>query len=180
MEAPRWRLTQPHYLNIPGVEWERQEIHGKKTARQRVSVPSILDPRDESDHNYPGEIIVAHAVDGARNQPKDIIFIGDPTPEMEPLNEAAEAISRRFEKKWNHPIESLTGDFNQSMLAGLEQALASAIQKAGGIPTGPLPVEAQNQAVSAEAFEALQRQVIELTAALQAANTPKEVPARRI
>src|SRR5689334_3691415 len=99
-ECPRWRLTTPHYLNVPTlpdgtrVEWEHKETarESGRAIRKLYAVPMLLDPRDPADHNHPGDIIVCHDVEGARHDHKDYIFEGDPTPEMEPLNDEAEAI----------------------------------------------------------------------------------------
>src|ERR1700748_2905378 len=100
-EAPRWRPNSGHYLRIPElpdgtqIEWEHKETAREtgRTVRKLYSVPMLLDPKGPADCNYPGEIIVAHAVEGARNERFDYIFIGNPTPEMEPLNDAAQEIS---------------------------------------------------------------------------------------
>src|SRR6266705_1767114 len=103
----RWRLRTGHYLNVPGTEWEYKETDRTtgKTGRKVFAVPMLLDPNDPADHNYPGEIIVASAED--RAFPRDIIFLGDPTPDMEPIDDEAEAISEALASKWVHPIESL-------------------------------------------------------------------------
>jgi hypothetical protein len=114
-EAPRWRLTEAHHLNIEvlpdgtKVEWEHKETSREsgRAIRRLFAVPMFLEPKDAADHNYPGEIIVAHAVDGGHNLRQDYIFKGPPTPGMEPLNEAAELLSDEWKHKWNNPIESL-------------------------------------------------------------------------
>ena len=115
LEAPRWRLTNPHHLNVAQlpdgtrVEWEHRETAREtgRTVRKLYPVPMYLNPADPSDHNHPGEIIVAHAVDGAHNNPRDYIFSAPPTSEMEPLNDAAEAISAVWQDRWDNPIDSL-------------------------------------------------------------------------
>src|SRR6266705_2613092 len=103
----RWRLLTGHYLNVEGTEWEYKETDRNtgKQARKVFAVPLFMDPNDPSDHNYPGEIIVANIAD--RAFARDIIFLGDPTPDMEPLDAEAEAISESLAPKWTHPIESL-------------------------------------------------------------------------
>jgi hypothetical protein len=114
-ECPRWRLTSAHHLSIDvlpdgtKVEWEHKETSREsgRAVRKLFAVPMFLEPKDAADHNYPREIIVAHAVEGAHNLRQDYIFRGPPTPEMEPLNEAAEILSEQWKHKWNNPVESL-------------------------------------------------------------------------
>jgi hypothetical protein len=122
MEAPRWRLINAHYLKIKTFpdgtpcEWEYKEADRTtgRQARKLFAVPALLNPLDQADCNYPGELIVAHAVEGVRNLRPDYIFEGDPTPEMEPLNEEAEAISDSMKHKWAHPIDSLPANGGMS------------------------------------------------------------------
>ena len=76
----RWRLMNAHYLNVSGTEWEHKETDRStgKQARKVFPVPMLLNPEDPADHNYPGEIIVAH--EGKTAQRRDIIFVGQPSP----------------------------------------------------------------------------------------------------
>ena len=114
-EAPRWRLVNAHYLRVPElpdgtkVEWEHKETSREsgRSVRKLFPGPILLNPNDGADCNYPGELIVAHAIDGAHNLRQDYIFEGEPTPEMEPLNDAAQAISDSLRTKWEHPIDSI-------------------------------------------------------------------------
>jgi len=101
----RWRLTSAHYLNVPGTEWEYKEtdLNSGRQARRIFPVPMYLNPDWQQDHNYPGEIIVKQG----KGEPRDIIFEGPPTPDMEPLDEEAEAISAKHRPSWIHPIETL-------------------------------------------------------------------------
>jgi hypothetical protein len=129
-QIPRWRLTQPHYLNVPGTEWEYKETSrdSGKTGRKIFEVPQYLNPNDPADHNYPGEIIVSHGLD--RQFPKDIVFVGKPTGDMEPLNEEADKISEEESKNWQHPVDTLPaqGNYSQSLLVGLEAMLSKAME----------------------------------------------------
>lgn len=113
----RWRLTTAHYLKTaPGSEYELKEasVTGK-TLTKRFPVPTYLDPRDAADCNYPGEIIVANKTD--RAFPKDIVFVGPPTPYMEPLDAEADKITAEWSKKWDKlPIESLPETMSMSQL----------------------------------------------------------------
>lgn len=101
----RWRLTAAHYLKVPGTEWEYKEVDmtSGRQARKVFPVPLHLDPNNPSDCNYPGDIIVKQG----KGEPRDIIFEGPPTPDMEPLDDEAEAISAKWREKWSHPIEDL-------------------------------------------------------------------------
>lgn len=103
----RWRLTQKHYLMVPGTEYEYKEISQAtaKTVRRRFPCPAYLDPDDAGDCNYPtfakpndrNELIVAHEGKGLKD---DIIFVGDPTPDMVPLDDEAIALSDKLRAKW--------------------------------------------------------------------------------
>lgn len=153
----RWRLLNPHYLNVPGTEWEYVEVSRTtgKQARVRFPVGMFLNPDDQSDHNHPGEIIVAHDKKGHRN---DIVFVGLPTPDMEPVDEEAEKISEECKAKWAHPINDLPGygDYSQSLLSGFEKELTDAIKRVGGVPKGEIA------SVKTSEFEHLKKQVAEL------------------
>lgn len=179
--APRWKLAQPHYLNSPGTEWEYQEqVQGPKgkMLRHRYPVPLYLDPRDPADHNFPGNanqdgMIIVTNVDPAKDgNPMDIQFLGDPTPDMVPLNDEAQKISDSFASKWQHPIDGLPangqmlGNFSQSLLAGLEKQLAAALQQQQAAPAQPVSVKN----VPNDRLEQLEKAV----AALQARNAELE------
>jgi hypothetical protein len=105
----RFRLTGKHYLKVsdPPCEWEQKEWNQTtgKQARKVYPVPMYLDPDNPGDCNYPGEIIVATKREAA--YPRDIIFIGLPTTEMEPLDPEATKLSTEAKKRGEHPIESL-------------------------------------------------------------------------
>lgn len=104
----RFRLKSPHYLKLKApAEYEHKEVDQAtgKQATKRYPVPTHLDPDNPADCNYPGEIIVTDKE--SRLHPKDLVFLGPPTPEMEPLDEEAERLVAQWEKKWVHPIDSL-------------------------------------------------------------------------
>lgn len=152
----RWRLVNAHYLNVPGTEWEykEQDRTSGKQARKVFAVPAFLDPRDAADHNYPGEIVVCHE---GKGQGRDITFLGEPTPEMEPMDDEAEAISKSCSHKWVHPIESLPGQgYSQSLLSSLEAMLAA---KVAGEPKA-----VANQSVDPNEFAAMKEQLATLMA----------------
>lgn len=102
----RWRLTAKHYLRVPGTEWNYKE-HDRMTGRPKntkFEVPLLLDPEAATDWNYrtpdgEGEIVVAYHESDAF--PRDIIFVGEPTPDMFPLDDEAKALSAAFKVKWS-------------------------------------------------------------------------------
>ena len=101
----RWQLTEAHALHtIPPTKWEWQQINRMtgRPERKIFNVPLHLDPNIEGDWNYQerignnivdGKIIVCHE---GKGEPKDIVFTGDPTPGMLPIDDEARAISSRF------------------------------------------------------------------------------------
>lgn len=152
----RWRLTAAHYLNVPGTEYEYKETDRNtgKQARKVFLVPALLNPDDPSDCNYPGEIIVC--VEG-KGQGRDIVFTGPPTPDMEPLDDEAEAISASHRPAWQHPIDSLpvNGDYSAQLFAMLEKQMSAALK-------GKPAPNASAKGVDTEAFAKLQEQVASL------------------
>ena len=101
----RWRLTAAHYLNLDPSEEYSYEETDRNTGRrnkQVFKVPRPLDPKDPRDCNYDGEVIVGQ---GSGTMPKDYIFTGPPTPDMLPLDEAAQLLSDRESPKWINPID---------------------------------------------------------------------------
>lgn len=125
----RWRLAAPHYLNVSGTQWQYTEVD-RNTGKQKrtlFEVPLLLDPNQPSDWNYKhnqdeGEIIVSN---GGTSESRDIIFSGDPTADMIPLDDEAKAISSAMAPKWaNHPIESLKTTYSDAILSDLQIELA--------------------------------------------------------
>lgn len=172
-EAPRWRLISAHYLRVPElpdgtrIEWEHKETAREtgRTVRKLYPVPMLLDPKDAADCNYPGEIIVAHAVEGADNAPKDYIFLGNPTQEMEPLNEAAQAITDSLRDGWEHPIDSLpvnggmTSDeaaFMEKMMTSFAKEIGAALPKSNIAVPDPEKEELKARLARLEALIAAQ------------------------
>ena len=133
----RWRLMAKHYINATRhgekTQWMREETNRDtgRVARTLFNVPMYLDPEDPRDQNYPGEIIVAYEK-GAR--PQDLVFTGEPTPDMEPVDEEAQKISDATRPKWKHPIDSLSptgGNYSEALLALLSKQLEEAASKSG-------------------------------------------------
>jgi len=155
----RWRLITGHYLNVlvdgEPIEWEYKEVDRTtgKQARKIFPVPMLMDPNDPADCNYPGEIVVCHEGKGQR---QDIIFVGDPTPDMEPYDEEAEAISASLRQSWEHPIESLP-----STMSDGESAFMAKLMEAVG-QTKPVA----NASVSIDQYNELKALVEDLKAQL--------------
>lgn len=119
----RWKLMTSHYLNVPNEIWEYQETDRTtgKPVRRQFQVPKLLDVNDPqcwTNHwgnrdNAEGEIIVCHEGKGeSRDQP----FIGDPTPDMIPLDDEAREISASFENIWKIKPERVAGEYSQSLV----------------------------------------------------------------
>jgi len=161
----RWKLMVGHYLNTDPpaeIEFKETDRNTGRQARKVYKVPRVLEPKDPADHNYPelGEIIVC---DGNDPQPRDIIFIGDPTPDMEPIDAEAKRISKSFQDSgvWTKKEEGL--DFGESLIknfmAKMEQAQFQPVSS-GVDPKAFAELQAQMKALM-EQNAKLQAQVSE-------------------
>jgi hypothetical protein len=137
----RWKLMTPHYLNVPGEEWEYTE-NDRQTGRPKrikYQVPRLLDIRDPSNwtnrwgnkDNEDGEIIVCWQ---GKGESSDIVFVGDPTPDMVPVDDEAREISATFEARWKTKPESMAGDFSQSLVDKFQIEMAEAQAKPVEVP----------------------------------------------
>lgn len=172
----RWRLINGHYLNtVEKTEWEHKETDRMtgKANRKMFIVPAFMDPNDPADHNYPGEIIVAR--EGTNHERKDILFQGDPTPDMEPLDDEAEAISAILRNRWEHPIDSLpaNGGMNAQESVFMEQMMQAFARATGQTATSP-----DNVSIPRAEFDALKTLVEDLKAQ-QATTKPSSAISRR-
>jgi hypothetical protein len=68
-----------------------------------------------------GVIIVAY---NGTSDPNDVVFTGSPTPDMDPIDEEAKKISASFAQQWKHPIESLPGNYSQSLIDDFQRQMA--------------------------------------------------------
>lgn len=132
----RWKLVESHYLNTKDTQWEYKEID-RDTGRERrkqVSVPRFLNIEDPSDwtnswgnkDNQTGEIIVCYE---GKGEARDIVFFGDPTPGMMPVDDEARAISARFEQRWSYKPDTAEVSHSQSMIDRFEIEKAAAEAK---------------------------------------------------
>lgn len=156
----RWRLTQPHYLNtIPAAKYRYEETDRDTGERniQEYEVPRLLDPNSPKDCRSKGDCVVC---DGTGIERGDWIFIGDPTPDMEPLDDTARAISDSFKDRWARPIDDLPtqGGFSSTLLANFEKQLAEAVARSGSIQPTPI------KGVDPAEFETLKEQIAQLVA----------------
>lgn len=178
----RWMLKDAHYLQVAGTEWEYRETNREtgRQARKVYEVPLHLDPRNNADWNYPNDeaIIVSNKYDP--KYPRDHVFRGTPTPDMEPLDDEAQAISDAERKNWIHPIESLNMTYSESRLSEFERGIAELLAKGMPNAKGPLP-SLSLSGVDAAAFEQMQQQIatlMEKNAKLEESLAAK--PARRL
>jgi len=158
----RWRLLRPHYLwttRLDGSsdnEWAYEET-SRDTGRRavkRFNVPRYFDPESPGDCNRDGDCIVCHEGKGL---PKDHIFVGAPTLDMEPLDSEADLMSEEVKRTCRHPIDSLPGDFTQSILNDFQRQI-DALSKAQPVD------KVSNVAVSFQEFNDLKGQVAKLLA----------------
>lgn len=155
----RWKLMEAHYLAVPGTEWEYKETNREtgRQARKVYEVPLYLNPADPADWTDRANemVVVSNAYNAAH--PRDIVFTGPPTPNMEPIDAEAEAISAAESKNWIHPIESLNMTYSESRLSEFEREIASIL--AGKVQENRKAPNLSLSGVSVEDFEKLQQQV---------------------
>lgn len=169
----RWRLTAAHYLNVPGTKYRYEETDRDtgETSVTEFPVPRLLDPKDppaQSRRLSGGEIIVCYGAPTVRG---DFQFEGPPTPDMDPLDDEAQAISDEHRPNWVHPIDNMPEgmEFGAAILKGLEAQIDRLFKAGGGVSPGTV-------GVSKDQFDALAEQVkslIEQNAALQEALAKK-------
>lgn len=136
----RWKLMTAHYLNVPGEEWEYVENDRKtgRPVRQKFTVPRLLHPEDPqcwtnrwgNKDNEEGEVVVCYE---GKGQPNDIVFFGDPTPDMLPVDDEAKELSATFEDKWKYKPMDAPQSYSQSMVDSMQMKLAEAQSKPAAI-----------------------------------------------
>lgn len=123
----RWRVTAKHYINAKqygeDTTWVREETNRDtgRAFRRTFTVPLYIDPEDPGCINRNLGFCVV-ATEG-KEMPGDIILLGPPTPDMEPLDDEAREITKAESVKWKDPINSLPisigDDFGNQLLAML-------------------------------------------------------------
>lgn len=145
----RWQLTEPHYLNVPGTFWEQvtTDRRTQRPIRKQYPVPMHLDPRIETDwtqkaenNDMDGKIVVCYAGKGL---PTDIVFEGEPTPGMLPMDDEAREISSKYSwtptNEVNYGVGVDDASHQGKILGGLIKQLAEATvsgQGSSAIPAG--------------------------------------------
>lgn len=123
----RWKLCAAAYLHVPDETWEYKEIDRATGRSKRIElpVPRLLDPNDPSCWttrwgnrdlaNENGEVIVCWE---GKGEPRDQVFIGDPTPDMVPLDDEAAEVSASFADQWSFKAEDPNAmqGFSQSLV----------------------------------------------------------------
>lgn len=135
-----WRLRAPHYLNIPGTKYIRQEtdLQTGEAVYHTFDVPRLLDPEDKkrSANSEDGGCLVTNKAADKRLNKRLWLFVGSPTPDMEPEDEEAEAISASLRPQWTMPLDGdLTIDPTVTMAAAIGRALADQLStlQMGGV-----------------------------------------------
>lgn len=159
----RWKINVGHYLHghMPGEErneWMREETNRDtgRVARKFMKVPVYIDPKDPSCCNRDGDCIVCHE---GRGTDRDIVFEGNPTPDMMPIDEEAVELSKKFAGDYT-TAENTEGGMSQVMLQQLEGVLANTMKNAVSTKNVPNDVLAMMN----KKLEALSKQVSDLAA----------------
>lgn len=157
----RWRLTAAHYLNI-GEEWEYEEtdqITGRRV-RTKFKVPTLLDPKDGSRWtNREGDIVVCLPGQGHKT---DYEIQGGPTPDMEPVDEEAEAITAKLRPRWESGPDTPGQDFGERLIMKMQEQIDAIAS--GRVTPMAVAASVSENAVTREEFAALQEQLAMLMA----------------
>ena len=126
----RWKLATSHYLNtVKPAKWRytHQDRATGENIEKEFIVPRMLDTNDPkcwtnrytpiaqgyTDLTAEGEIVVCAP---SKGQPGDIEFLGNPTPDMIPLDEEAEVISASFQDHWAYKPEAIPTNMSQAVV----------------------------------------------------------------
>lgn len=123
----RWKLLTAHYIDTRDTQWEYKEVDQSsgRERRKQLTVPRFLDINDPGDwtnrwgnkDNAQGEIIVCHEGKGEKS---DIVFYGEPTPDMSPVDDEAREISASLAEKWRYKPDGAEASYSQSMIDRFE------------------------------------------------------------
>jgi hypothetical protein len=158
----RWKLATSHYLNtVKPVKWRYQETDrtsGENLEKEFI-VPKFLDISDPrcwtnrlvaganvggsaSNIGAEGEIIVCTPGKGL---PGDVEFLGDPTPDMIPMDEDAEAVSESFREHWSYKPDGAEPNYSQSIVDRHGEVNTSAEVKVAGLDQLVAAMDAQSR-----------------------------------
>lgn len=130
----RWKLMTSHYVHtIEKTEWEYKEVNrtNGREIRKQIQVPRYLDIRDPQDWTNrwgnrsaqdPGEGEIIVCLDG-KGELGDIAITGDPTPDMMPMDDEAQAISDKFTSRWQYKPDGEV-NYSQSLVDKFESQMA--------------------------------------------------------
>jgi hypothetical protein len=159
----RWKLMTPVYLNcvIP-AKWEYSETSRTtgKPVRKTFNVPTYLDPKEPSDwtkrwgfkDDQDGEIIVCQPGKGDAD---DIEFLGDPTPDMTPIDDEAKIISASFAERWRFKAEGAPISYSQSLVDEFQSEMAEVQTKPASVQIEGLAELVAAMSAQAAATQAL-------------------------
>lgn len=163
-----------HYLNcVEPVKWEYKETDRStgREKRKQLTVPRFIDINDPGDwtnrwgnrDNAEGEVIVCQP---GKGEPSDIAFLGDPTPDMVPVDDEAKAISASFADRWRYKPDGADISYSQSMVDQFNEQQAETLAK-------PQQVEVAGLTEMVTALGALAAQNAELMKALSNGKAPR-------
>ena len=131
----RWKLTEAHYLKVPGTKWEYAEIDRitGRPKRTAFDVPLLLNPMDSGDLQVYGQLDpflgqngdpIIVVTDNPSPTGRDVYFTSDVTPGMFPLDDEAKALTAAAAKgKWAPTVgidpESQNTSYTNKLLSGL-------------------------------------------------------------
>lgn len=160
----RWRVTAKHYINAKqfgeDTTWVREETNRDtgRAFRRTFAVPLYIDPEDPICINKNTGFCVV-ATEGTE-MPGDIIILSPPTPDMEPMDDEAKAITKAESVKWKDPINSLPIQIGDDFGAQLLAALTSQFNNVNQVPSTSLKGASSNEVAELRAMvEQLQRQL---------------------
>jgi hypothetical protein len=161
----RWKVTAKHYLHAEQygqpTEWERQETNQDtgRMFRKSYRVPLLIDPDDRFCVNkHEGICVVARK---GTEKPGDIVFFGPPTPDMEPMDDEAQAETDSEKHKWVNPIDSLAPEIGQEFGKQLLEALNRQVDMAGQRQAVSLRGTSDSDIEALKAMVAQQQKMIE-------------------
>ena len=136
----RWKLACNHYIRtVKPTKWRYTETDQStgETIEKEYDVPRLLDIKDPKcwskrwgpdAHFMEGEVIVCQP---GKGQPGDWEFLGDPTPDMIPLDEEAEAISATYTDRWAYKPEVMDPSAHSQSLVDRADFTPAPVEVAG-------------------------------------------------
>lgn len=159
----RWKLMTAHYLNTTRpAKWRYSEVSGGESIEKEYLVPRMLDPKDPKCWTNRAQVGMPISAGGSsdvegevcvcipgRGQPMDIEFIGDPTPDMIPLDEEATAISETFASFWAYKPDTVdNSSFSQSVVDRSNVEAPPATVQVAGLESLVQAMEAQTRMIA--------------------------------